>query len=203
MKETKQTNQTPKEENKKKEEIKAKEKKTKTRDVNVRFRKRNTFFNTIQENVGEYTYDTDLLKEEEDIYIPVKLERGITEKQFYQSFLSIRNALARYTYENDDSKLSEVTIEYLSAIMSKPLDYTMPCNAKNNVQINLAKELGRSAKSVYSAINRLKKGGYLVVSEDNLIVLNNELQNLRKVTKKHLELLGTFPVSYSVNFIVE
>jgi len=79
----------------------------------------------------------------------------------------------------------------------------MPSNAKNNVQINLAKELGRTPKSAYSAINRLKKAGYLVVTEDNLIMPNSELQKLRIITKQHLDKLSSFPLCYMINFVVK
>ena len=115
----------------------------------------------------------------------------------------MRSGLAKTVYEDDSERLTDVTVEYMANIMAKSLDFTMPANAKNKVQMDLAKEIGRTSKSAYSAINRLKKAGYLVITEDNLIVPNNELQQLRKITKAHLEKMGSFPISYMLNFIVK
>jgi DNA-binding MarR family transcriptional regulator len=125
--------------------------------------------------------------------------------EFYRCFLFIKSALLRTVYSNvdrDDDILTPVNIEYLAAIMAKPLSFSMSVNSKNDVQSELAKELGRSPKSAYSAISRLKHAGYLVQTEDGLIEPMNDLQELRKVTKNHLATLGCFPVSYLLNIVV-
>lgn len=170
--------------------------------TNIRFRQKYQFFNTITEDVGEYSL---LSSPDEDVYVPSLVFDYIDEITFYQTFLYIKSSLSKTVYTQKDGvdrTLTPVNIEYMSTIMAKDMDYTMPCNSKNHVQKDLAAELGRSPKSVYSAVNRLKRAGYLVVTEDDLIVPNAELQTLRKVTKNHLEKLGSFPVSYMLNFIV-
>jgi hypothetical protein len=175
----------------------------KSKDVEVRLRKSYSFFNTIKENIGDCSkIDTSLLKND-DVFVNIKVGDTISELEFYKCFLHIKTALCRTVYDDKESKLTDVTIDYMAAIMCKPLDYTMPSNAKNMKQANLAKELNRSPKSAYSAINRLKKAGYLVVTEDNIIIPGPEYQKLRIITKAHFEKTGCFPVCYMLNFIVD
>lgn len=167
----------------------------------IRFRTAKPFFNLITENLGNYRR---LDETSEDVYQEVTVSNCISEYNFYRAFLYLKSSLGRTAYANEDvdASLTAVNIDYMAAIMCKSNDFTMPAKSKNNVQQELAEEMGRTPKSAYSAINRLKKAGYLVVTEDNLIVPNPELQKLRQVTKKHIESLGIFPVSYLLNFIV-
>lgn len=175
---------------------------TKSKEVKIRMRRDHRFFNMIRENIGDSSV-TDL-EDKDDQIIDVMVGDTIDEITFYKCFLHLKSSLAKTVYDPGDGlgKLTDVTIEYMAKIMSMPLEYTMPTNAKNMVQTNLAKSLGRTSKSAYSAINRLKKAGYLEVTEDNIIMPVNELQRLRKVTKAHLDKYGAFPISYMLNFIV-
>lgn len=171
--------------------------------VEVRMRRDHRFFNQIKENLGSFHIDKDDLKDIDNQHVEAKVDKAVSEIAFYKCFLQLRTALAKTVYENKKLKLTDVTIEYMSLIMSKPMEFTMPANSKNSVQMGLANELGRSSKSAYSAINRLKQAGYLVVTEDSIIVPNSELQTIRKITKAHLEKKKSFPVSYMLNFIVK
>lgn len=167
----------------------------------IRFRQAKQFFNIITENLGKYKQ---LDENSKDVYREVIISNTITEYNFYRCFLYLKTGLAKTAYSNDDidSSLTAVNIDYMAAIMCKPVTYTMPAKSKNSVQRALAEELGRTPKSAYSAINRLKKAAYLTITEDSLIVPNQELQTLRMVTKKHLNSLGVFPISYLLNFII-
>jgi hypothetical protein len=169
----------------------------------IRIRRSHGFFNMIREDVSNTTLDYSKLDNVSDQIVSVNVDNVVSEVEFYKCFLNIKVNLSKAIYKEDDTKkLTDVTIEYMATIMSKSMDYSMPSHAKNNVQADLAAELGKTTKSAYSAINRLKKGGYLVISEDGLIVPNAEYQNLRKVVKAHLNSGRLFPISYVLNFIV-
>lgn len=172
--------------------------------VNVRLRRDHRFFNTIVENLGSFSLDKESIDDEKSNQtIIARVDDTISELDFYKCYLQLKSGLAKTVYNDSSVKLTDVTIEYMANIMNKPLDFTMPSNAKNMVQMNLAKELGRTSKSAYSAINRLKKAGYLVVTEDNIIMPNEELQRLRVITKAHLDKVNAFPLSYALNFIIK
>ena len=172
----------------------------KSKDVKIRLRRDHRYFNTIVENIGDTTLNN--IKDLDDQVIEVKVSDTVDEATFYKCFLHLKSSLAKTVYDDGLGKLTDVTIEYMAKIMSMPLNFSMPSNAKNMVQTNLAKSIGRTSKSAYSAINRLKKAGYLEVTEDNLIMPTGELQKLRMITKAHLEQHGAFPISYMLNFIV-
>lgn len=165
----------------------------------VRFRKIKLFFNAVVENVSRYV----TVGKVDDDYDQIDVMGAMTEMDFYTAFINIKIALSKSAYKNHHaSDLSAVNVMYLATIMCKPLDFVMPAMSKNNVQTELARELGRTSKSIYSAVTRLRKAGFLVTTEDNLIEPHPELQTLRKMTKRHLEATGTFPISYVLNFIV-
>lgn len=167
----------------------------------IRFKTLKGFFNTVIENIGSYEVNEESV---DNTYFSCKIKDTISESDFYKCFLYLKAGLSKAAYKDDlaDETLTSVNIDYLAAIMSKPLTFSMPVKSKNSVQANLAEELGKTAKSAYSAIHRLRTKGFLIRTEDNLIMPNNELQKLRVYTKKHLEELGCFPVSYLLNFIV-
>lgn len=167
----------------------------------IRFKNSLQFFNIIQENVSGY----DIIDENEgDLrgFKKVEVAQLITEYDFYRCFLYLKSSLAKTVYGNDESYISGVNIDYMAAIMAKSLDYSLPVKSKNNQQKLLADELGRTDRSAYSALNKLKNAGYLIITEDDLITPNTELQRLRNVTKNHIKKYGIFPVSYLFNFII-
>jgi DNA-binding MarR family transcriptional regulator len=174
--------------------------KNKSITVKARFRQSEQFFNTVEEHISTYEIQNRYPKG----YASIKVKHQINETDFYKCYLYLKAGLSKtvYTNDNSDEFLTAVNILYMATIMSKPLDYSMPAKSKKNIQHDLAKELDKTQQSAYNAINRLKKAGFLVVSEDDLIVPNDELQNLRVVTKAHLEKLGCYPMSYLLNFVV-
>jgi hypothetical protein len=169
--------------------------------VKARFRQSEQFFNTVREDISTY----DITKRYEMGYADVDVDDTISEKDFYMCFLYLKAGLSKTVYRDVgiEHYLTGVNLEYMSTIMAKDLDYSMPSKSKNKVQQALAVELNRTPQSAYNAINRLKKAGYLVVTEDDLITPNPELQRLRVVTKQHLEKIGCFPMTYMLNFVVK
>ena len=167
----------------------------------IRFKDIKGFYNNITENVGSYSPTNENIN---DVYFGCEIKSAITEYDFYKCFLYLKAGLSKAAYKDNiaDEALTAVNIEYLAAIMVKPLTFSMPARSKNSVQIKLAAQLGKTPKSAYSAIHRLRSKGYLVKTEDNIIMPGPELQRLRVITKKHLKDLGCFPVSYLLNFIV-
>ena len=166
----------------------------------LRFKQLNGFFNTITEEVGSYK----IIEDTEDTYVKATISDTISELDFYKCFLYLKSGLSKSVYQSDiDKSLTPVNIDYMAAIMAKPLSFTMPSKSKNSVQRDLATELDKSPQSAYSAIHRLRNKGYLIKTEDNLIATNGELQMLRIVTKKHLASVNSFAVSYLLNFIVK
>lgn len=167
----------------------------------LRMRKADSFFFTITENLVKIKFDE---YDGDYPFVDVDFEPTLSEKDFYKMFLYMRSAFVKtlnYSVAVDKA-LTAVNIEYLATIMSKDMDFTIPSKAKNNAQAELAHELGKNPQSVYSAIHRLRRGGFLVKTEDQLIEPSPELQSLRKVTKAHIAKLGIFPVSYLMNIVV-
>lgn len=176
-------------------------------NIKIRLKKSVLLFNHIREYIGKKKVDTTT---NNDGWHDANVSDGISEYNFYLAYLMFKRALTKtYYIDNEDDAdvlfgiVSDVNLQYMALIMSKPLDYTMSAMSKNNVQHDLAVELGRTDKSVHIAITRLKNAGYLEVTEDNLIVPNSELRKLREVCKSHLEKQGVFPLAYTIEFIVD
>lgn len=177
----------------------------KRESANVKFKKKTVFYNTITEHVGDFTVKENLT-EDFNQYQNVDLDGVfLNEYNFYRCFLYLKTGLAKTSYNQNlkkDLALTPINIDYMALIMTKPLSFSMPVKSKNGIQASLAVDLKKTAKSAYSAINRLKNAGYLIVTEDFIIVPNDELQTLRKITKAHLSKTGYFPLSYLMNFII-
>lgn len=168
----------------------------------VRFRKIKLFFNTIIQNVGSAVFtQTASGSEFEDC----EVTQSLSESDFYRTFLFMKIALSKSSDIKNRTSLDNLTfvnVDHMALILSKPDDFVMPALGRNSLQGQLASESGRTLKSLYSSITRLKKAGLLVVTEDNLIEPNQELKTLRRITKKHLKTTGIFPTSYIINFLV-
>lgn len=114
--------------------------------------------------------------------------KTIDEYTFYYLFCTINNVTAKH-------KLANTQLLVLSAIMSKPLDFSLPVDSKDGKLSNIAKDLSggdkkRTANSIYQAVKRLRDSGYLVENEDKLIVPNANLQRIRYVVKREIKEKG-------------
>lgn len=174
--------------------------------LKVKRKSKKVFYNTITENVGNFEVKEDITSDKNVEYCDVVLNGvNLNEYNFYRCFLYLKTGLAKTSYNQNlkkDLALTPINIDYMALIMTKPLSFSMPVKSKNGVQASLAVSLKKTAKSAYSAINRLKNAGYLIATEDFIIVPNEELQMLRKITKAHLEKNGSFPLSYIMNFMI-
>lgn len=171
----------------------------------IRFKKLKLFFNTVITNRGGFTtIHSDKRTEEilRDGFEECTISASISEIDFYKSFLFLKIGLAKADGNKTLESLTQVNVEHMALILSKPDTFVMPSLGRNSLQGDLAAESGRSIKSFYSSVTRLKNAGLLVVTEDNLIEPSSELKTLRRITKKHLDSLSVFPISYVVNFIV-
>jgi hypothetical protein len=138
---------------------------------------------------------------EENGTAEVEVVRGIPEYTFYYLYLYINNITAR-------EKLTETEIIVLSAIMEKPLEFSLPKDAKDNKLTMIAQELStpdkeKTSNSIYQAAKRLRDKGYLIVNEDQLIFPNRILQDLRTMVKKNLEEKGFVAFDYVFKCVVE
>lgn len=166
--------------------------------MKYRIKNNKVFLFNIEDNVTKME-----VGDTTDSYVDILNSEYLTEKEFYSLFIYIRQCIAKIKNLDYADYITHVNIEYLATIMCKPLEYNLPVKGRTSSQVDLAEELGRNPQSAYNAIYRLKKAGYLIATEDNLIVPNHELQTLRKVTKAHLEKLGVLPVSYLLNILVK
>lgn len=131
-----------------------------------------------------------------DIEIGAKL----SEEDFYRCYLRIRLVIDGELYGREDVK--ERDLEVLIGIMMKGEDWVMSSDGRNGKQGQLAKELGKSIKLLYSSFARLKAGGYLVTTEDRFIELSSDLIKLRRALRRDLSEGLAFGLSYVMNFII-
>jgi hypothetical protein len=126
---------------------------------------------------------------------------SIPEYTFYFLYLSINNVVAKET-------LTDTQLMVMSAIMEKPLEFSLPVDSKDRKLSDLAVELSpakgkkRSANSIYQTTKRLRDKGYLIINEDKLIVPNKTLQNLRKMVKGKLATDGHATFDYIFKCVI-
>ena len=126
---------------------------------------------------------------ERDDGVEVIPEKTIDEFTFYYLLCSINNVTAKF-------KLANTQLIVLSAIMCKPLDFSLPVDSKDGKLTKIAEELSemegekRTANSIYQSVKRLRDAGYLVETEDKLIVPSAQLQRVRYIVKREIEKNG-------------
>ena len=135
---------------------------------------------------GKYTEDID----DETNQLETNVITSINENTFYTIYLQLNNVI-RYKSKGTeviDFKISDTPIQLLTHLMCKGTDSTIIYRNKDKKNIELAKELDRTPSSILTSISKLKKAGYLNVSEDRILVLNEELTDLVNKTKLHIKL---------------
>jgi hypothetical protein len=147
----------------------------------------------VNKNVTPVYFGKAIEEEKEDgiEVIPVKT---IDEYTFYYLYCSINNITAK-------NKLAGTQLIVLSAIMNKPLDFSLPIDSKDNKLTRIAEELStpdkeRTANSIYQSVKRLRDAGYLVENEDKLIVPNATLQRVRYIVKREIAEKGMAAFDY-------
>lgn len=133
---------------------------------------------------GKYTYEQD---EEKDWKINVI--KSIDEQTFYRIYLELNNVIGWKNYGGKvtNIQLTSAPIDLLSHIMMKGVGYTLVFRNKDARLVELGKEINKSTSSVYASLGKLRKAGYIIKDEDNLLTLNKELTDLVVNTKKHID----------------
>lgn len=125
----------------------------------------------------------------------VKPIEVIDEFTFYYLYCTINNIVSK-------DSIANTQLLVLSAIMCKPLDFNLPTDSKDNKLKKLAEELSeggdkeRTPNSIYQSAKRLRDKGYLVETEDRLVVPNAKLQYVRQIIKKQLKEKGFATFDY-------
>lgn len=132
--------------------------------------------------------------ENNDGTVDISIDKTIDEYTFYYLYCSINNVTAK-------NKLANTQLVVLSAIMTKPLNFSLPVDSKDGKLTKIAEELSvddksRTANSIYQAVKRLRDAGYLIENEDKLIVPNAILQRVRYIVKKEIESKGFATFDY-------
>jgi len=113
---------------------------------------------------------------------------SIDEFTFYYLFCTINNITAKHD-------IADTQLLVLSAILSRPLDFSLPIDSKDGKLTEIAKELSKDSKprtpnAIYQSIKRLRDKGYLVETEDSLIVPNAMFQRVRQIIKGQIKKQG-------------
>jgi len=147
---------------------------------------------------GRYNYT------EEDSEIKMNVIKSIDEYSFYKIYLELNNVIGVKHHNGEIIKtyISEVPAELLIHIMLKGNDYTLVFRNKDAKLIKLGKEINKSSSSVYASLGKLRKAGYLIKDEDNLLVLNDELSGLVRNTKSILSSGNALPFDFVFKFCV-
>jgi hypothetical protein len=125
----------------------------------------------------------------------VKPLQTVDEFTFYFLYCTINNI-------TEKEQIASTQLLVLSAIMCKPLDFSLPIDSKDGKLTKIAEELSTSSKkartpnSIYQSVKRLRDKGYLVETEDRLIVPNAKFQYVRQVVKKQLQQKGLATFDY-------
>jgi len=117
-----------------------------------------------------------------------KVIKSISPATFYKLYIELNNVIGsrRMGSEIISTELPDTPIELLVHIMLKDDDFTLVFRNKDATLVKLATEIGKTTSSVYGTLSKLRKAGYIVKDEDNLLTLNDDLRDLVKITKKHI-----------------
>lgn len=130
-----------------------------------------------------------------------KKRSSVSEQTFYYIFCTINNI-------TEDDSIADTQLLVLSALMARPLDFTLPKDSKDGKLSQIAKELStpekqRSSSSIYQSVKRLRDKGYLVETENKLIVPAAKFQYVRRVVKKQIEENGYATFDYLFKCFIE
>lgn len=87
--------------------------------------------------------------------------------------------------------------------MTKDENFTLLYRNKDSKQTELAKELDRTAQSIYTSISKLRKAEYLVKNEDNLFIPCEELRILMRKVKQQISENGFVTFDFLFKFCVK
>lgn len=139
-------------------------------------------------NVEETAYEPDT---NEAMVIP---KGAVDEFTFYYLYCTINNIIA-------NKSIADTQLLVLSAIMAKPLNFSLPIDSKDGKLTDIAKQLSteekkRTPNAIYQSVKRLRDSGYLVETEDRLIVPNANFQRVRQIVKSQIRQKGYATFDY-------
>lgn len=120
--------------------------------------------------------------------LQTKVHKSIGLSTFYRLYLELNNVIGSRLKGNEtvSIELSDNPIELLIHLMMKDSNFTLVFRNKDATLIKLADELNKSPSSIYGTLGKLRKSGYIILDEDNLLTLNKELTDLVKMTRKYV-----------------
>lgn len=120
--------------------------------------------------------------------VETKVIKSISPASFYKLYIELNNVVGSRVQggETISTELPDTPIELLVHIMLKDDDFTLVFRNKDATLVKLANEINKTPSSVYSTLSKLRKAGYIIKDEDNLLTLNQELHDLVKMTKYYL-----------------
>lgn len=139
-----------------------------------------------------------------DGYPVTKVLKSIDRATFYKLYIELNNVIGLRQQGNDiiDTVLSAVPRDLLVHLMLKDKDFTLVFRNKDATLVKLGEELGKTTSSVYSNLSRLRKTGYVIKDEDNLLILNKELRDLIKFVDTTIESGNPLKFDYLFKFCV-
>lgn len=149
---------------------------------NVKYDQRNQNISLLSKIVRYGKYEEGF----DDNDMPVtNITKSIDVATFYKLYLELNNVIGsrRLGGEIISTVLSPVPLNLLVHIMMKDEYYTIVFRNKDATLIKLGEELGKTTSSVYGNLSKLRETGYIIRDEDNLLVLNKELTDLKKLVR--------------------
>lgn len=148
--------------------------------------------------IGQYAYDdSDVVNNKIMKTSPVSV---ITEKDCYEYYLRLKNALL---YTASDGEIVNIVlppscIDLLSYIMCKDLDFNITYKDNHAQSKQIAEEIGKTYSAVNKIYKELKDKLFLIRTDDDLLMPNKELNNLRTVVKENIKRNGhaTFDIIF-------
>lgn len=110
-----------------------------------------------------------------------QISKSLGEFDFYQLYCMLYNITAKV-------KITDTQMKVFCLLLCKPLEFSLQVDSKDGKLAELANEFEekRTANSIYQVIKKLKDNGFLIESEDKLIVPANPFNRVRKMIKLQL-----------------
>lgn len=147
----------------------------------------------------------EIIEQLDNLVVNTKPIKTIDEASFYKTYLELNNVI-RYKYVNGkllDMMITDAPLELMAHLMAKDSSYTLVFRNKDAKLAVIAEELDKTVNSVYNSMSKLKKAGYLVVTEDGLIAPNQECLDLMSKTKDSIANKEHFTFDFLFKFCVK
>ena len=131
----------------------------------------------------------------------IVVDYTLKEKEFYEVYYNILNL-----DKGPKEKLRNQQVDLAVILSMKPLSFRLMTNESHNLPNSpkgtIADEMGIRRNSVSNLLSDLVVHGILTISEDEEIVFNSGIQELRRVIKTSIK-EDDFSFNYSLNFKIK